>query len=97
MIFKARVNVMVTNRNFHKVGKLLFVANLGENVEDAQKAYDVIKEVYPEPDYKVQLLAETTIRLPLKRAEDCYAELQKHCESMCRPAHKAINKEVINA
>ena len=81
-MFKASVFVMTTDRKFRKVAKQLFVANLGENVEDAQKAYDVIKGVYLEPDYKVQLLVETTIRLRLDKTADYYAELKRYCETM---------------
>lgn len=96
MLFKAKVNAMIVNGSFRKMDKQLFVADLGENAESAQKAFDHLKEVYPEPNYNVQLLAETTIRLHLDRTEDCFAELQKHCETMSKPVRQVGGKESVN-
>lgn len=76
------------------MGKQLFVANLGENVEEAQKAFDRLKEVYPETDYNVQLYAETTVKLDLEKTEEWYTALQKYCESMSRPAAKRAKEQL---
>ena len=94
MLFKAKVNAVIVNGKYRKIGKQLFVANLGENAEDAQKAFDRLKEVYPEPDYNVQLEAETTIHLNLDKAEDWHVALQKYCESMSRPAAKRVKDQL---